>query len=292
MKNAVGKLCIFFLMVIELALWTESFAQPEKCFGACWGLTQVQPAYRISIEAIKVNNGVDAVGAFTQLMIGDAPMRWIPGHYAEDIRSFIQSLAQKEIAFVDIQQYSGGGYRLIGRFYDQRCVGGILIDPCNLANRDKPLRKMKTNRDQKRRNEGCEWATGKKPLRKMKTNRDRENEGCEWAKGGKPRKKMRTNRDRDNEGCEWAKDKKSLKKTKTNRDRDNEGCEWAKGKKSLKKTKTNRNRDNKGCSETLGKKKRKTKPSQQKSSGCDLAKPGGKGKYGGRRRPEKSPCYD
>lgn len=237
---------VIIVLAVGLVVSKESFSQSEKCFGACWGVTQVQPAYRIGIEAVKVYQGMDAVGKFTQLMIGGEPMRWIPGNHAAEIDSFIQELTQKEIAFVDIHQYSGGGYRLIGRSYDQRCVGGILIDPCNLANRDKPLGKMKTNRDRKRRNEGCEWATGEKPLRKMKTNRDRDNEGCEDSKGGKRLKPMKTNRKRDKEGC----------------------------------------------SETLGKKLRKTKPSRSKSSGCDLAKPGRKGQYGGRRKLEKSPCYD
>lgn len=102
MKNAVGNLWIIFLMVIALALWTESFAQPEKCFGACWGVTQVQPAYRISVEAVKAYQGMDAVGKFTQLMIGEEPMRWIPGNHAAEIDRFIQELVQKEITFVDI----------------------------------------------------------------------------------------------------------------------------------------------------------------------------------------------
>ena len=245
----------------------RSFPQSLKCFGKCWGTTQEQPAYRIDIKVVKAKQGTDQIGEFTQLMIGDQYMKDITGHHAIAINAFIQEMTQKGFDFMDVQRYSRGGYMLTARHYFSRCENGIFVDPCNLANRGKPLKKMKTNRD--RDNEGCEWAKGNKPRKKMRTNRDRDNEGCEWAKGGKPRKKISTNRDRDNEGCEWAKGGKPRKKMRTNRDRDNEGC-----------------------SDTLGKKKRKTRPSLQKSSGCNLAKPGRKGQYGGRRRTEKSPCYD
>jgi len=235
---------VIIILAVGLVVSKESFSQSEKYFGKCLGVTQVQPAYRIDIKVVKVNQGTDGVGEFTQLMIGDQYMKEIPGHYAIEMNAFIQEMVQKGFAFIDVHRYSQGGYLLTARNYANRCENGILVDQCNLANRDKPLKKMKTKRN-------------------------RDNEGCEWAKGGK-----------------------RLKKTRTSRDRENEGCEWAKGNKPLKKMKTKRNRDDEGCSETFGEKKRKTKPSLQKPSGCDLAKPGRKGQYGGRRKLEKSPCYD
>lgn len=127
------------------------------------------------------------------------------------------------------------------------------------------------NPKQPKQKTGCNLTECKKPLGKMKSNRDRKHK---------------------NEGCEWATGRKPLRKMKTNRDRDKEGCEWASGGKSMKKMRTSRKRDNEGCSETFGKNKRKTKPSLQKPSGCELAKPGRKGQYSGRRRTERSPCYD
>ena len=253
----------------------EHCAQSSKSFGKCSGVTQVQPAYRIDIIVVNAKQGTDQVGEFTQLMIGDRYMKEIPGHYAIEMNAFIQEMVQKGFAFIDVHRYSQGGYLLTARNYANRCENGILVDPCNLANRDKPLGKMKTNRD--RENEGCEWAKGNKPLRKMKTKRNRDNEGCEWAKEGKRLKKTRTSRDRENEGCEWAKGGKR-KPTPRRLSPDIEGCELAIKPKRLK-SKRFENRQSEGCPEASGKIKRKVRPARQKNQGCEnryFGKSGGK----------------
>lgn len=232
----------------------RSFPQSLKCFGKCWGTTQEQPAYRIDIKVVKAKQGTDQIGEFTQLMIGDQYMKDITGHHAIAINAFIQEMTQKGFDFMDVQRYSRGGYMLTARHYFSRCENGILVDPCNLANRDKPLKKMKTNRD-------------------------RDNEGCEWAKGNKPRKKMRTNRDRDDEGCEWAKGGKRKPKPRRLSSK-HEGCESAIKSQRLK-SKRLKSQQSTGCFESSGKVKRKIRPARQKNQGCEsryVGKPGGRHK--------------